>query len=129
MFHQNIDSIGARISENEFDMKKYCEFYNTQDVTIQRLAFNKFRKELKEVFGIDVINVLTASSVAQNLFSERVYYPNGNLYEVGGNIREFISKAIYGGRCLTAYNRKWHVKENLADLDAKSLYPSAIKRL
>ena len=40
-----------------------------------------------------------------------------------------MSKAIYGGRCQTAFNKKWHVTEQLADLDAKSLYPSAIKRL
>lgn len=129
LFNENIDSIGARISENEFDLKKYCEFYNSQDVTIQRLAFDKLRNELKEVFNINVYDVLTAASVAKESIANGVYYPNGNLYEVGGNVREFMSKSIYGGRCMCAYNKKWHVKEVLADLDAKSLYPSAIKRL
>ena len=130
LFNENIDSIpGCRISENEFDLKKYCEFYNSQDVTIQRLAFDKLRNELKEVFNINVYDVLTAAAVAKESIANGVYYPNGNLYEVGGNVREFMSKAIYGGRCMCACNKKWHVKEQLADLDAKSLYPSAIKRL
>ena len=129
-FIKNINSInGCRLSETTFDMRKYCEFYNHQDVKIQRIIYNKLADELKQSLGIDLINYLTSSSISDNYFSEEVYYPNGNLYKVGGHVREFISKAIYGGRCMTAFNKKWHTQQRLADIDAKSLYPSAIKRV
>jgi len=39
-----------------------------------------------------------------------VYEPNGNMYEVGGNVREFMSRAIYGGRCMSTYNKKWCIE-------------------
>ena len=40
------------------------------------------------------------------------------------------NKAVYGGRCMCAYNQKWHIENNLiVDYDAVSLYPSAMARL
>ncbi|ELP90141.1 hypothetical protein EIN_405750 [Entamoeba invadens IP1] len=51
-----------------------------------------------------------------------------NLKEYGGKVREFIQGAIYGERCMTRDNKKWHVTEELYDNDACSLYLSAINR-
>ena len=48
---------------------------------------------------------------------------------LGGHIRYFCSKAIRGGRCMITYNKKWHVKEELVELDAVSFYPASMKRL
>lgn len=39
------------------------------------------------------------------VFNQRVYYQNKNLYKIGGHVRKFCSHAVYGGRCMTAYNR------------------------
>ena len=43
--------------------------------------------------------------------------------------REFIQRAMVGGRTMTRCNKKWWVKKRLADFDAVSLYPSAQMRL
>lgn len=128
-FEENINQIGARIDEKRFDMYKYAEFYCQQDVRILRESFNVFRKGFLEDFKIDVIHFISISSLANEVFNQNVYYPNKHLYKVGGHLRHFLSKAVYGGRCMCAYNKKWHVHENLCDYDAVSLYPSAMARL
>ena len=41
-----------------------------------------------------------------------------------------MAQAVKGGRCMTAYNKKWHIKDKqIVDYDAVSLYPSAMSRL
>ena len=131
LFNENIDKIpGCRIDEHSFDMYKYAEFYCQQDVNILRQAFNKFADDFAKEFDINPFDFISISSLANEVFKRKVYYPNGNLFEVGGHLREFMSKAVYGGRCMTAYNKKWHVKDiPISDYDAVSLYPSAMSRL
>ncbi len=127
IFNENIDSIeGCRKGENEFDMWLYCSFYCKQDVNILRQGFNKFRNDFKKEFNIDPFEFVSISSLANEVFNRRVYYPNKNLYKVGGIVRKFCSQAVYGGRCMTAYNKKWHTTKPLSDFDAVSLYPSAM---
>ncbi len=129
-FNQNIDKIpGCRIDDDHFNMKLYASFYCKQDVNILRLAFNKFRAGWFQDFGFDAFRYLTISSLANEVFARRVYYPNGNLYKVGGIVRQFLSRAVHGGRCMCAFNKKWDVLGPLVDYDAVSLYPSAMARL
>ena len=129
-FIANINSIPyCRLSENEFDMIKYSEFYCEQDVNVLRLSFNQFCESFKNEFGVNPFDYVSISSLANEVFKQRVYYPNGNLYEVGGIVRQFMSKAVQGGRCMCAYNKKWNVKGPISDYDAVSLYPSAMRRL
>lgn len=129
-FNENIDSIeGCRISENNFDMYKYAEFYCKQDVRILREAFEKLCDGFKNEFNIDVKNILTTPALANEFFNQNVYYPNKNLYYLGGHVRDFVSRAVYGGRCMCAYNKKWHSTKDIYDYDAVSLYPSAMRRL
>lgn len=129
LFKSNIDKIqGCRIDENHFDMWKYCSFYCSQDVNILRLGFNQFRDGFVKDFQIDPFKFISISSLANQVFNERVYY-NHDLYQIGGIVRKFCSHAVYGGRCMTAYNKKWHTTKILCDFDAVSLYPSAMSRL
>ena len=128
-FNSNIDKIGARLGDNKFDMYKYAEFYCNQDVRILRESFNIFRTGFKSDFNIDVFKFISISSLANEVFRQNVYIPNHNLYKLGGHVRHFCSKAVYGGRCMCAFNKKWHIHANLCDYDAVSLYPSAMARL
>ncbi len=129
-FNKNIDAInGCRIDEEHFDMWLYCSFYCNQDVNVLRLAFNSFCLGFLKEFKINPTDYISVSSLANEVFNQKVYYPNKNLYKVGGHVRQFMSKAIYGGRCMCAYNKKWHVEGPISDYDAVSLYPSAMKRL
>jgi len=40
-----------------------------------------------------------------------------------------MQKAITGGRCMTAFNKKWDVEGKISDYDVVSLYPLAMSRL
>ena len=129
-FNDNIDSIpGCRIDNDKYDMWKYASFYCQQDVRILRLGFNEFRNGFIKDFNIDPFKFISISSLANEVFNQRVYYPNGNLYKLGGHVRKFCAQAVHGGRCMTAYNKKWHTTTPLNDFDAVSLYPSAMARL
>ena len=130
LFIENIDSIpGCRLSDKTFDMYKYAIFYCEQDVRILRLSFEKITDGFMKEFNIDVRKVLTTPSLANQFFTKSVYIPNGNMYSIGGHVREFVARAIKGGRCMTAFNKKWHTNKPILDYDAVSLYPSAMNRL
>ena len=127
-FEKNLKDLKI-INGNEFDMVEYVKFYCQQDVRILKQGFQKFRKMCWESLKIDVNNVLTAPSLANQYFTREIYEKVPDYYLYGGIVRSFIQKAVYGGRCMTRLNKRWSVNEELADFDAVSLYPSAMKRL
>ena len=124
----NIDKVKCRLSDTEFDMVQYCEFYCKQDVNILREGFLAFRNLCLDSFEVDVFNVLTAASLA-NTIMERNIYSKADIKYVGGIVKEYLSRSIYGGRCMCALNKKWRVKIPIMDFDACSLYPSAMCRM
>ena len=127
-FEENLNKLGIA-KDGKFDMVEYVKFYCCQDVRILKQGFQKFRKMCWESLKIDVNNVLTAPSLANQYFTREIYEKIPNYYLYGGIVRSFIQKAVYGGRCMTRLNKRWSVNEELADFDAVSLYPSAMKRL
>ena len=89
LFNKNIDKIRrCRIDNNHFNMRIYASFYYQQDVTILRLGFNAFRNGFIKDFNIDPFNCLSISSLMNEVFNQRVYYSNGNLFKVGDIIRK-----------------------------------------
>ena len=127
-FEENLKKLNIG-QGNTFDMVEYVKFYCCQDVRILKQGFQKFRKMCYESLKIDVNNVLTAPSLANQYFTREIYEKVPDYYLYGGIVRSFIQKAVYGGRCMTRLNKRWSVNEELADFDAVSLYPSAMKRL
>ena len=130
IFRDNLIKTDSLINDEEFDMLKYCEFYCQQDVNVLRVGFNAFRNAtLQDPINLDVFEYLTAPSLANDWMMQHVFLPNGNLFKVGGKLRDFIQKCVYGGRCMTRDNKRWFINEILDDFDACSLYPSAMARL
>ena len=129
-FEENINTIpGCKLSETTFDKIKYVEFYCKQDVNILKQGFKKFREMCLEALQIDVNDVLTAPSLANQYFTREIYNKVPNYMKYSGVPRAFIQKAVYGGRCMTKLNKRYKINEELADFDAVSLYPSAMARL
>lgn len=127
-FEENLNKLGIA-KDNKFNMVEYVKFYCCQDVRILKQGFQKFRKMCWESLKIDVNKTLTAPSLANQYFTREIYEKIPDYYLYGGIVRAFIQKAVYGGRCMTRLNKRWSVNEELADFDAVSLYPSAMKRL
>ena len=109
-------------------MEKYALFYCEQDVRILSEGFIKFNQMCREGLGIDCLNSVSISGLANKYFQNHVYFKNDSIYQVGGNLRNFMMKTIYGGRCMVRDNDMYALNEKLCDFDAVSLYPSAIKR-
>lgn len=104
-------------------MKEYLKY----DVLVLKEGFLKHRKEMLETTGLDIFNYLTSSSIADNYLKIMGCYKD--VYEIKGNLRRFVDKAIIGGRVCTLKNQKHHVFGKIVDFDAVSLYPSAMHRM
>jgi len=82
--------------------------------------------ELKIIF----LDYITISSLSYDYITRHCLEKIKNLYSVGGHVKEFMSRAIFRGRCMGAWNKKWKItNRKIGDFDAVSLYPSAIFRL
>lgn len=116
------------INGNLWDVKKYTLYYCIRDVKILRNGFNKFRKMCRDEINLDPVGFVSLSSMAFYYF-KRNAFKNEKLVEYTGVVREYIRKAVYGGRCMTKRNKKFIVNDVIVDFDACSLYPSAMSRL
>lgn len=117
-----------------FDMMKYCEYYCQRDVDVLCQAMDLFYEQIKTSFELDIHKIISISSVADKYLRKHVYYPFNNLYTYSNHIRDFLLEAVHGGRVMCAQNRRHHYKANsrkegLWDIDAVSLYPSAMSCL
>lgn len=114
--------------KNTFNPIKYYKYYLKYDVLILRAGMQKLKNNMLELTNININNKLTISSlVDENIKNEGCF---DNIYNVSGNLREFVAGAVYGGR--VAVNDKYikkEIKEKINDLDKVSLYPAAIVRL
>jgi hypothetical protein len=115
-------------SKGTFNAMNYYRYYLKYDCLVLKAGFEVLRQKMLQLTKLDIHNYLTISSL-----SNRYFKTNGSfndVYEVSGNLREYISKAIVGGRVAVLESAKKKViKKQLVDYDACSLYPSAIYRM
>lgn len=132
-FKANCKKLGMR---NKFNYRKYAEFYCDMDVKVLAQGYLKFRSFLMEEHDMDALNYLTISSYADEYFKGKSCYEG--VYEIGGDLREFMQEDVVGGRVMMNSNKKYNVKfkkgkggyvDFICDFDAVSLYPSAMKRI
>lgn len=123
----NINKWNCMNENNEVDIIEYSRRYCDMDVEILGKGYLKFREWMHDYFDEDINNHLTLPSIVSNIFLKRGIFDG--CYELSGLPRDFIAKAMIGGRCMLARNTKHKVKARLNDLDATSLYPSGMKRM
>ena len=137
------------IIDDKVDIIKYSKKYCEMDCKVLAQGYNKFRDAILEISRqkitdddddddnyIDINNYVSIASVALDYMKMKGVF--NDVYELSGNLREFINKCMVGGRTMTCNNKKYSynkknnnniINEILADFDAVSLYPSAMKRL
>lgn len=116
------------VKNGKMDMLKYAEYYCKKDVEVLQQGFNTFANWIKTALDIDVIQFYTIPSIAHEYFMREGCYDG--IYALAGVVREFINKSLLGGRTMMCENQKQNVNDNkVADFDAVSLYPSAMKEM
>lgn len=112
-----------------FDPLSYYIEYLRLDCLTLKKGLEKFNTLILEITGdISIFDCLTISSLTDKYMIKNGAYDG--VYSVEGNLREYISRAVYGGR--VAVNEKYKkkvIEGKVADYDGVSLYPSAINRL
>ena len=106
---------------------EYMEEYLKYDCLTLKTGFKAFRKNILEITGLDTYDYLTSASLADGYMIKEGCYDR--VYELKGNLRTFVMSAVIGGRVCTKNNSKWHIKADNDDIDACSLYPSAMSIL
>jgi len=104
------------------------ESYLESDVLLLKTGMESFNKSMIETFQLSIFDYLTISSYSDAFFKLKGVY--NDVYECTGNLRRWMSKAIYGGRVsINEQFKKEIINKKINSLDGNSLYPSAISRL
>lgn len=118
------------IRNGKFRALFYYQRYLHMDCKVLKYGMLKFQEMINTITDnkVDIFQFLTISSLTDKFFRLEGAYDG--VFENCGNLREYISRAIIGGRCvINDEYLKTNVDQMLADYDACSLYPSAIKRM
>jgi hypothetical protein len=111
-----------------FDAIAYYKHYLKYDCLVLMNGFKVFEEKMKKLTGLRIHNYLTISSLAFSYFASKDCFED--VYKVNSNLREYLQKAIVGGRCTVLESaKKQIINKRLSDYDACSLYPSAIYRM
>ncbi|CAK4517080.1 hypothetical protein Ae201684P_021215 [Aphanomyces euteiches] len=117
----NATKIGAVI-EDQIDIQKYAIHYCNRDVDVLHHCFEAFRSMFIDRFNIDVYRFMSMPSIAYAIQHNQGCFDG--CFEQNGVALGFIRQVIVGGRVMTRDNEKHHVKHQLSDFDAVSLYQS-----
>lgn len=116
------------------DHINYAIDYCMRDVEVLCAGFETFKGWIRSELDIDLDYSLTTASMAHKYMTKEGCYKG--VAKIGGLTRLFIQSAVVGGRTTLSMNNdhKYQVKQftkevdPLFDLDAVSLYPSAMMR-
>jgi hypothetical protein len=123
------------IKTKEFNPLELYKEYLKLDCDILKIGIKAFKEHIASITkcellpeGLNIYNHLTISSIADKYLAYRGAYDG--VYENCGNLREFVSMGVLGGRvCCNDKFVKKVIEGKIADFDAVSLYPSAMERL
>ena len=118
------------VKDNKFNPIEYYKYYLRYDCLVLCEGMRKYAENINTITQnkLNFFDYLTISSLTNHFMGLMGAFDG--LYKVSGNLREFISKSITGGRvqCLER-TKKQVINKKIADYDGVSLYPSAISRL
>ena len=119
-----------KTSSTTFDALEYYKYYLKYDCLVLKHGLIKFNEIIKNITHnkLNIFECLTISSLTDKHMTNNLAYKD--IYQVNRNLRDYIGRAVYGGRVYVnpLYEKKI-VEGKTADYDGVSLYPSAIKRL
>lgn len=121
------DDLDAYTKRGKLFHMKYMSDYLKLDCQVLQAGLMVYQENMLLITGLDIFDFLTLPSLADYYFIENGAYED--VYEIKGNLLNFVQQAAVGGRCCTKDNQKHIISEPIADVDVNSLYPSAMNRL
>lgn len=115
------------VEEGGYNMLKYSRIYCEFDIKLLKGGWQCFRADMLKNCDIDIWYYPTTASIADTYLQEMGCY--NDVYTVAGAPRDFIERCNVGGRTMCANNIPFDLSIELQDLDANSLYPSAMVEL
>ena len=125
-FLENAEAWGC-LDGDQLDHIKYSSHYCRLDCSVLRQGWETFRGWMLEYTGLDPDDYITLQSLAADFMVKEQCFDG--VPQLSGVPQAFISRCVVGGRVMANSGTKWHVRGKVADFDACSLYPSAMKRL
>lgn len=119
-----------------FSLWKYAQFYCERDCEVLLRGFNVNRAVLYNMefspkphskCKLDVVFATSSAQYASSFAAVAGCYED--TYVFSGTLREYLQRAVVGGRVMVAMNMPHATKKLMNDFDAVSLYPSAMHRL
>ena len=121
-------------TETHLDAMSYYLYYHKQDCLTLMQGLQNFQAQLCEFTWetldteIDVLEFLTCSAFSDHYLTVAGCYDG--CFELMGRLRRFVQESVRGGRvyCNPEYSKQV-LCFTVMDLDARALYPSAMKRI
>ena len=116
--------------DNMFNPMEYYKEYLKLDCLVLKKGLQKFDSLIDEITKgqMSIYRCLTISSLTDKFMNVMGAYED--IYEMTGNLKAYVAKAVYGGRvCVNKKYKGKVINGEISDYDGVSLYPSAIRRL
>lgn len=127
-FNKNIEEWDIKQTDDKgivnFNAIEYSRRYCEIDCEVLYKGYMTFSKWIKQITTMDVDNSITLPSLVKQYYKITGCFDD--VYELTGTPSKFIRNCLVGGRCSSMESKKIHVFGNLNDLDAVSLYASAM---
>ena len=120
----NIELWNCSIDNQMFDLVAYSSIHCKMDCKVLMDGYCGFGSWMLEHTELDVDSYITNQSLASAFVLKSGCYDN--VFQTNGALQQFISRCVAGGKVICNSNKLYHVKKKIADVDACSLYPSAI---
>ena len=126
-FLNNVEQWNCGMDNQMFDLIKHSSIYCKMDCKVLMDGYEFFRSWTLEHTGLYIDYYITIQSLASDFMLKSGCY--NNVFQISGVLQQYITRAVVGGRCMTANNKMYHVKKKIADFGACSLYPSAMYQM
>ena len=130
IFRENMKTEPSYNKKNKtFNPTKYYLDYLKLDCLVLKKGLMKFNHLIKDITdGMEIWDSLTISSLTDKYMFKKGCYDG--VYQVKGNLRAYIAKAVLGGRVnVNPVYQKKMLNKKIADYDANSLFPSGEFRI
>jgi hypothetical protein len=122
-----LDYCGNYFHGNRYYHLSHCRSYIHSDCSLLRHGVEKFREAMLQLLQVDCLTELTLPAMVHRCAFNRGCYTG--VYSLVDNLREFVAQSIQGGKVCSRDNAMWKCKAIIKPIDAKSMYPSAIRRI